>query len=391
MELLRLDLHHRFDSFTDIGIFEKVGSLCSSKLLLLCTNLCASGSHADFTRNLSEVEPLATLTSITVAFLPSTPPQASQGCPSLESLRHIQNTAVSQESTTMGFKSWLDIPKSSHFSLANLPFGIISAPNSPKPRAAVAIGDQCLDLKAFQGQNGFSACSQDVGDVFAQPTLNPFAALGRPAHRAVRKYIQDIFREDTPHASILKDNQEAQKACLLRQDQVKMHLPMQIGDYTDFYAGKNHAYNLGCILRGPKNALQPNYTHLPVGYHGRASSVVVSGTPVVRPNGQVLEDPKAEVKKPVFKPCQRLDVEVELGAFLCQGNQMGQPIPISEAEDSIFGIVLLNDWSARDIQAWEYVPLGPFNAKVSSYPGDFTDRALTPCRTLHQRSRLGLC
>lgn len=263
----------------------------------------------------------------------------------------------------MALKSWFQIPKSSGFSLANIPFGIISTSSSSTPRAAVAIGEHCLDLKAFQAQNGFSACSQQVDDVFSQSTLNAFAALGRPAHKAVREYIQDIFRDDTPHASILKDNQDALKACLLRQDEVRMHLPMQIGDYTDFYAGKNHAFNLGCILRDPKNALQPNYTHLPVGYHGRASSVVVSGTPVIRPNGQVLEDPKAEVKKPVFKPCQRLDIEVELGAFLCKGNKMGQPIPISEAEDSIFGIVLLNDWSARDIQAWEYVPLGPFNAK----------------------------
>lgn len=268
----------------------------------------------------------------------------------------------------MGLKSWFQIPKSSGFSLANIPFGIISTSSSSTPRAAVAVGDHCLDLKAFQAQNGFSACSQQVNDVFSQSTLNAFAALGRPAHRAVRKYIQDIFRDDTPHPSILKDSQEAQKACILRRDEVKMHMPMQIGDYTDFYAGKNHAFNLGCILRDPKNALQPNYTHLPVGYHGRASSVVISGTPVIRPNGQVLEDPKAEVKKPVFKPCQRLDIEVELGAFLCKGNQMGQPIPISEAEDSIFGIVLLNDWSARDIQAWEYVPLGPFNAKVSLTP-----------------------
>lgn len=137
-----------------------------------------------------------------------------------------------------------------------------------------------------------------------------------------------------------------------------MHMPMQIGDYTDFYAGKNHAFNIGCLFRGPANALQPNYTHLPVGYHGRASSVVLSGTPVIRPNGQILENPAAEVKKPVFSPCKRLDIELELGAFISKPNPMGQPVPISEAEDSIFGFVLLNDWSARDIQAWEYVPLG---------------------------------
>lgn len=142
-----------------------------------------------------------------------------------------------------------------------------------------------------------------------------------------------------------------------------MHLPMHIGDYTDFYAGKNHAYNLGVMLRGPDNALQPNYTHLPVGYHGRASSIVISGTPITRPNGQVLENPTATPKVPSYSPCRRLDIELELGAFLCRDNAMGSPVSISDAADSIFGLVILNDWSARDIQAWEYVPLGPFNAK----------------------------
>jgi len=138
---------------------------------------------------------------------------------------------------------------------------------------------------------------------------------------------------------------------------------MHIGDYTDFYAGRNHAYNVGVLFRGPQNALQPNYTHLPVGYHGRASSVVVSGTPIRRPWGQILENPVAETKVPIFTPCRRLDIELELGAFVCRANKMGEPIPIAEAEDSLFGVVLMNDWSARDIQAWEYVPLGPFNAK----------------------------
>lgn len=263
----------------------------------------------------------------------------------------------------MAMKSWFEIPKRSHFSLQNLPYGIISTKGDSSRRAAVAIGDHCLDLKAFQAQGGFDKCSTNFGNVFAQPTLNAFAALGRPAHRSFRKYLQDVLKEDTQYPEILKDNSELRKSSILRQDEVTMHLPMQIGDYTDFYAGKNHAYNLGCILRGPSNALQPNYTHLPVGYHGRASSVVISGTPIRRPNGQVLENPAAEVKKPVFKPTQRLDIELELGAFVCKANAMGEPILIDDAEESIFGYVLLNDWSARDIQGWEYVPLGPFNAK----------------------------
>lgn len=257
----------------------------------------------------------------------------------------------------MSSKSWFSIPKGSDFSLANIPFGIISTSQNSRRRAAVAIGEHCLDLEAFASGKGFTECQVDT-DVFSQPTLNAFAALGRSTHRAVRKYIQDVLKVDTPYAKLLKDNSDLQHKSLLQQSEVTMHMPMQIGDYTDFYAGKNHAYNLGCILRGPSNALQPNYTHLPVGYHGRASSVVISGTPVVRPNGQVLENPAAEVKKPVFKPCQRLDIELELGAFISKANKMGQPILVNEAQDSIFGLVILNDWSARDIQAWEYVPLG---------------------------------
>lgn len=259
-------------------------------------------------------------------------------------------------------KSWLSIPRGSHFSLANLPFGIISTADKRTPRAAVAVGDHVLDLQAFATGSGFSGLDVDTS-VFSEPTLNGFAALGRPIHQKVRSFLQDVFRTDTKHASTLKDNETLQKASLLRQDEVTMHMPMRIGDYTDFYAGKNHAFNVGCLFRGPANALQPNYTHLPVGYHGRASSVVISGTPITRPNGQVLENPQAEVKQPVTKPCQRLDIELEIGAFISTPNAMGKPVPISEAKDHIFGLVLLNDWSARDIQAWEYVPLGPFNAK----------------------------
>lgn len=262
----------------------------------------------------------------------------------------------------MALKSWLPVQKRSHFSLANIPFGIISKADS-FPRAATAVGEHVLDLKAFAARGGFGELPAKVTDTFSQPTLNAFAALGQSTHETVRKYLQDVFREDTPYPNALKDNAETREASILRQDEVTMHLPMQIGDYTDFYAGKNHAYNLGVILRGPSNALQPNYTHLPVGYHGRASSVVISGTPITRPNGQVLENPAAEVKKPTFKPSQRLDIELELGAFLCKSNKMGEPVLIAEAEKSIFGYVILNDWSARDIQGWEYVPLGPFNAK----------------------------
>jgi fumarylacetoacetase len=258
-------------------------------------------------------------------------------------------------------RSWLSIPASSHFSLANIPFGIIST-SGTSPRPAVAIGDHCLDLKAFAADGGFNDVKIDTS-VFSQPTLNAFAALGRPVHRTVRKYLQDVFAEPTSYPRVLKDNEKLRQTALIPRDQVQMHMPMQIGDYTDFYAGKHHAFNIGCLFRGPDNALQPNYTHLPVGYHGRASSVVISGTPITRPNGQILENPAANPKVPIFSPCRRLDIELELGAFLCKDNDMGSSVPIANAANHIFGLVLLNDWSARDIQAWEYVPLGPFNSK----------------------------
>ncbi|KAI9653313.1 MAG: hypothetical protein M1821_007637 [Bathelium mastoideum] len=265
----------------------------------------------------------------------------------------------------MSLNSWFPIPRGSHFSLANIPFGIISTSTSRNRRPAVAVGNYALDLEAFTANNGFSACSiiQPHQAVFSQPTLNAFAALGRPIHSVVRKYIQSVFSEDTPHANILKSDTSLQKKVLVPLKDVETHLPMQIGDYTDFYAGRNHAFNVGSMFRGKDNALQPNYNHLPVGYHGRASSVVVSGTPIRRPQGQILENPTATAKQPIFSPCKKLDIELELGAFVCRSNKMGEPIPIGDAEESLFGMVLMNDWSARDIQAWEYVPLGPFNAK----------------------------
>lgn len=262
--------------------------------------------------------------------------------------------------------SWLPIPKGSHFSLNNIPFGVISTSSSADPRPAVAIGDYALHLEAFAAGSGFRDLStiQPHQDVFSQPTLNDFAALGRPIHSVVRKYIHSVFSEDTPYPEVLRDNKSLQKQCLFLRKDVENHMPMRIGDYTDFFAGLNHAYNCGVIFRGPgAQALQPNYKHLPVGYHGRASSVVVSGTPIIRPSGQILEDPAAEDKTPTFSECKRLDYELELGAFVCKANPMGQPIPIDEARNHIFGWVMMNDWSARDIQAWEYIPLGPFNAK----------------------------
>lgn len=261
-------------------------------------------------------------------------------------------------------KSWLPIPEGSDFSLANIPFGIISTPDLPRRRPAIAISDHVLVLSAFRNGGGFSKL-QDLPasnlDVFSEPTLNAFAALGRPAHRQVRSYLRDVFREDTPYPDVLKTNKPLKDAALIPAGQAQMHLPLAIGDYTDFFAGRNHARNVGTLFRGAANALNPNYNHVPVAYHGRASSVVVSSTPLRRPSGQVLPAPAADA--PVYRPSRRLDIELELGAFICVGNELGRPIPVQEAEEHIFGYVLMNDWSARDVQQWEYVPLGPFNAK----------------------------
>lgn len=261
-------------------------------------------------------------------------------------------------------KSWIPIHSGCHFSLANIPFGIITTSKLTTPRIAVAIGDFALDLRTFSQRNGFSKC-QGVSEfhlkTLQESTLNSFAALGRPLHLVVRSYLQDILRDNTPHPEILKENDALRNETLLPLNDVQNHLPMTIGDYTDFFAGRNHAHNVGTLFRGPANALNPNYNHVPVAYHGRASSVVVSGNSIHRPSGQVLPAPGATT--PVFKPCGKLDMELELGMFVCGGNDLGKPISIQDAEQYIFGYVLLNDWSARDIQQWEYVPLGPFNAK----------------------------
>jgi fumarylacetoacetase len=262
-------------------------------------------------------------------------------------------------------RSWFSIPRGSHFSLANIPFGIISTASSTNSRVAVAIGDHALDLETFAANNGFSALStiQPHQAVFSQPSLNDFAALGRPLHSVVRKYIQSVFAQDTPYPEVLKTNSALQKQALLPLKEVQCHLPFKIGDYTDFFAGYHHAYHCGVMFRGPKDAMNPNYKHLPVGYHGRASSVVVSGTPIRRPHGQILENPAAAEKVPIFSQCRKLDFELELGAFVCTPNKQGEPVSIEDAEGHLFGLVMMNDWSARDVQAWEYVPLGPFNAK----------------------------
>lgn len=254
-------------------------------------------------------------------------------------------------------KSFIKVDPKSHFPIQNLPYGVFRPRSGGDPRIGVAIGDYVLDLAALAAAGYFTAISLADQKVFNQPSLNAFMALGRKVWREVRERIQHLLSEDE---SMLRDNTELRKLALIHQRDVEMLLPAQIGDYTDFYASKEHATNVGMMFRGKENALMPNWTHLPVGYHGRASSVVLSGTDVRRPNGQMKP---ADAASPLFGPCLQLDFELEMGWLIGPGNEMGKPVSIENAEEQIFGLVLVNDWSARDIQAWEYQPLGPFLAK----------------------------
>jgi fumarylacetoacetase len=250
---------------------------------------------------------------------------------------------LSNEAVNMAAKSWVDIPRGSHFSLANIPFGIVTTPKCADRHAAIAIGDHVLDLHEFAQHQGFSELEDLTADqiaTFSKPALNDFASLGQTTHNKVRRYLQDILADDTRFPALLKSNAAAQQACLFHKDQVKTHLPMKIGGFTDFFAGKYHAYKCGRILRDPTKALTPNYLHLPIAYNSRASSVIVSGTGVRRPLGQFLQDPTDS--EPSFGPCSQLDIEVELGALICQGNSLGEPIDVNKADEHIFGFVCLN-------------------------------------------------
>lgn len=262
--------------------------------------------------------------------------------------------------------SWLEIPVHSDFSIYNLPFGIFSK-GKGKTRAGIAIGDQIVDLAALA-----QAELLDVSPyVFRQATLNDFIALGKKVTNKVRLDVQKLLVDKN---SALREKPEI----LVAQSDVQMHLPIHIGDYTDFYSSIEHATNVGKMFRDPENALLPNWRHIPVGYHGRASSIVVSGTPIKRPKGQLM--PK-DATAPVFKPSGRLDFELEMGFITGKNTPLGTSVSTQDAEDYIFGLVLFNDWSARDIQKWEYVPLGPFLGKnfgSSISPWIVTLEALEP-------------
>jgi fumarylacetoacetase len=242
--------------------------------------------------------------------------------------------------------TWLDLPADHPYGLANLPYGVFSTPDRT-PRVGVRIGDWVLDAGAAAEQSGMES-----GEVWLQPSLNAFLAEGRSAWTSGRAWLVELLTN------------EARRDCvepnLVPVEQVTMHLPVEVADYVDFYASEHHATNVGRIFRPDGEALTPNWKHLPIGYHGRSGTVVVSGTDIVRPQGQrkAPSDPA-----PSFGPSIRLDIEAELGFVVGGATAVGDQVDVAEAADHLFGVTLLNDWSARDIQAWEYVPLGPFLGK----------------------------
>ena len=273
-------------------------------------------------------------------------------------------------------RSWIDSANlaGSDFPIQNLPFGVFSTSEQPAPRAGVAIGDQVLDLSVLESA---ALLTPSPHKVFDRPVLNDFIALGQPVWQATREQISLLLREDDAR---LRDDAALRARALVPMRQAVMHLPVTIGGYTDFYSSKEHATNVGSMFRDPANALLPNWLHLPVGYNGRASSVIISGTDIRRPMGQV-KPPNAE--SPSFARCAKLDFELETAFIVGANTSLGEPVTVDQAESLIFGMVLLNDWSARDIQQWEYVPLGPFNAKTfatSISPWIVTMQALEPFR-----------
>ena len=275
--------------------------------------------------------------------------------------------------------SFIDIAADSDFSIHNLPYGIFSdtkdATDNNKRRAGVAIGEYVLDLAMLESEG---LLNLEGGQYFDQPTLNAFIDSGRDNWTKARTTIQTLLSNAS---DTLRDNQDLQEKVLLKQADVIMHLPVHVPGFTDFYSSKEHATNVGTMFRDPNNALLPNWTEMPVGYNGRASTVIVSGTDVIRPSGQLK--PNAD-DRPIFSACKRLDFELETAFVVGKGNNIGQPIAVDNAFEHIFGMVLLNDWSARDIQKWEYVPLGPFNAKTFASevsPWIVTMDALAPFKT----------
>jgi fumarylacetoacetase len=242
--------------------------------------------------------------------------------------------------------TWIEIGENSPFGPENLPLGIFRL-DDEEPRMGAAIGDQVIDLAPVA-----SAQMLDGSQLFAEPTLNAFLALGRPAWHATREWLLELVRNE--------NERDAVEPHLIPQSAVTMLLPFEVADYVDFYASENHATNVGRLFRPDAEPLLPNWKHLPVGYHGRAGTVVASGTEIVRPSGQ-RKAPGDDA--PTYGPSQRLDIEVELGYVVGRSSSLGRPVSVEDFKEHVYGVVLVNDWSARDLQAWEYVPLGPFLGK----------------------------
>ncbi len=272
-------------------------------------------------------------------------------------------------------KSWVEVPENSDFPIQNLPYGVFKT-DYLDAAAGVAIGNHVLDL-TYLHENGFLDGLGLPPGIFNQPCLTSFIGLGREVSSKVRNRVSQLLRSDNGE---LRDNIAARELALIPQDEVQMLMPITVANYTDFYSSIEHATNVGKMFRDPENALLPNWKHIPVGYHGRGSSIIPSGIHIKRPKGQT-KAPDAD--KPSFGPTKRLDFELEMAFITCKENLLGNTILTEEAEDYIFGFVLFNDWSARDVQVWEYVPLGPFLAKnfaSSISPWIVTMDALEPFR-----------
>ncbi|GAK94435.1 fumarylacetoacetase [Nonlabens ulvanivorans] len=275
-------------------------------------------------------------------------------------------------------KSWIGYSSDSHFPIQNIPFGGVFLTRDNVITIGTRIGDWAIDLGALQEMGYFDGVPPLTDDMFMQDTLNDFISDGKKTWRLVRNRIGDIFDSENP---LLRDNKEHRNRIIFNMDEIEMQLPVLIGDYTDFYSSKEHATNVGTMFRDPDNALLPNWLHMPVAYHGRSSTIIPSGIPIHRPQGQTMP---AGSDQPIFGPSKLVDFELEMAFITTDANNMGQPISVEEAEDYIFGMVVFNDWSARDIQKWEYVPLGPFLAKnfaSSISPWIVTLDALEPFRT----------
>jgi len=273
-------------------------------------------------------------------------------------------------------RSFVPVPASSHFPIQNLPYGVCRKHGSERC-VAVAIGEHIVDLTALEALGLLDVPALQGRRVFDTGTLNLFMSQGRSIWCAVRARIQQLLDAEEP---TLRDDAEILARVLAPMAEVSMLLPADIGDYTDFYSSREHASNVGAMFRGADKALLPNWLHLPVAYHGRSSSIIIGGTNVRRPCGQSKPE---GASAPIYGPSRSLDFELEMAAFVGPGNALGQPIPSAQAEEHLFGMVILNDWSARDIQAWEYVPLGPFlgkNFATSISPWVVTMEALEPFR-----------